>query len=176
MLTQRIQNMELNLVYEQTMISDGIYDEFTYIFLDGVKLEKDVDFTSESGSTRITIRKETLQANNTPGRHTLGIEFRTGDAKVLKRAAQNYYLDGRSNNNNNNNNNNSNNGSHSGGGGGGGRSSSGVSRTNISVPRDPKKGYYNAQTGIITGEGDGYSRWVNDEFGWKLMEHRLSGR
>lgn len=169
MLTQRIQNMELNLVYEQTMISDGIYDEFTYIFLDGVKLEKDVDFTSESGSTRITIRKETLQANNTPGRHTLGIEFRTGDAKVLKRAAQNYYLDGRSNNNNNNNNNNSNNGSHSGGGGGGGRSSSGVSRTNISVPRDPKKGYYNAQTGIITGEGDGYSRWVNDEFGWKLI-------
>lgn len=171
-LTQRIENMNLNSVYEQTMVSDGIYDEFTYIFLDGVRLEKDVDFTSESGSTRITIRKETLQANNTPGRHTLGIEFRTGDEKILKRAAQNYYLDeSGNNNNNNNNNNNSNNGSHSGGGGGGGgggrRSSTTSSRT--ALPRDPKKGYYNAQTGIVTGEGDGYSHWVKDDLGWKLI-------
>lgn len=162
-LTQRIQNMTTNSIYEQTMVSDGVYGEFTDIFLDGVKLKKDVDYSSESGSTRITIRKETLQANNTPGRHTLGIEFRTGDTKVLKRAAQNYEINRKSSSNS------SGSSGGSGGGGGGGRTSTAVSRTTSSVPRDPKKGYYNAQTGIITGEGDGYSRWVNDEFGWKLI-------
>ncbi len=165
-LIQRIQNMAPNSVYEQTMVSDGVYDEFTNIFLDGVKLKKDVDFTSESGSTRITIRKETLQANNTPGRHTLGIEFRTRDAKILKRAAQNYEISNNSSNNNNNNNNSSNN-SHSGGGGGGGGRSSTTSRTTL--PYDAKKGYYNIQTGIITGEGTGYSHWVKDDLGWKLI-------
>ena len=165
MLTQRIQNMTTNSIYEQTMVSDGVYGEFTDIFLDGVKLKKDVDYSSESGSTRITIRKETLQANNTPGRHTLGIEFRTGDTKVLKRAAQNYEINKRTSSGSSG----SSGGSGGGGGGGGGRTSTAVSRTTSSVPRDPKKGYYNAQTGIITGAGEGYSRWVSDEFGWKLI-------
>ncbi len=160
-LTQRVQNMNVNNIYGQTLVSDGTYGEFVDIFLDGEKLEKDVDYTSEEGSTRIAISGETLKKRNSAGRHTLGIEFRTGDAKVLKRAAQNYEI--RTKNQNNNTNNNSSSSS---------RSSSGR-RNNIvntpSIPRDPKKGYYNTQTGIITGTGDGYSHWVKDDFGWKLI-------
>lgn len=58
-------------------------------------------------------------------------------------------------------------GSHSGGGGGGGGSSSkSVSGT---VSSDAKKGYVNSLTGIITGSAAGYSRWNQDETGWKLQ-------
>ncbi|MCM1049605.1 MAG: LysM peptidoglycan-binding domain-containing protein [Clostridiales bacterium] len=92
---------------EQTLVSEGVYDEFTDIFLDGEKLVKGTDYKAESGSTRITIANQTL-GNRDSGRHTLGIEFRTDD-DTLKRAAQNYYLgttsdDGNGDNNNDNNN------------------------------------------------------------------------
>lgn len=87
LLTQRVQNMDINGFVDQTMVSEGIYDEFLYLFLDGEKLEEGIDFTSESGSTRITIRSETLKRANTPGKHTLGMEFRTKDTNTLKRAA-----------------------------------------------------------------------------------------
>ncbi len=89
-LTQRIQNLGLNSGTDQTLVSQGEYAEFVDIFLDGVKLQEGVDYTSESGSTRITIRSQTLKASNTVGTHTLGIEFRTADTDTLKRAAQNY--------------------------------------------------------------------------------------
>lgn len=162
MLTQRIQDMMLNSVYEQTMVSEGVYDEFVDIFLDGVKLQKDVDYTSESGSTRITIRSETLKANNQEGKHTLGIEFRTKNTKILKRAAQNYEVKKRGTNNENNvNNTNKNSNS-------GGKNRVDLTKTS-SMPRDAKKGYYSTQTGIITGEGEGYSHWTRDELGWKLI-------
>lgn len=158
-LTQRVQNMSLDAAYDQTLVSQGVYDEFTDVFLDGVKLTKDVDYTSESGSTRITIRGETLKANNTTGRHTLGIEFRTGEEKTLKRAAQNYENTARRQNSNSN------------------SSSSGTRNKKRSIdltastakPQDAKKGYIDAQTGIITGEGIGYSRWQKDELGWRLI-------
>lgn len=158
-LTQRVQNMSLDAAYDQTLVSQGVYDEFTDVFLDGVKLTKDVDYTSESGSTRITIRGETLKANNTTGRHTLGIEFRSGEEKTLKRAAQNYENTARRQNSNSN------------------SSSSGTRNKKRSIdltastakPQDAKKGYIDAQTGIITGEGIGYSRWQKDELGWRLI-------
>lgn len=91
-LTQRIQNVTPDSVSDQTLVSQGIYAEFVDIYLDGTKLQKGVDYTSESGSTRITIRSQTLKASNTPGTHTLGIEFRTQDTETLKRAAQNYLV------------------------------------------------------------------------------------
>lgn len=58
-------------------------------------------------------------------------------------------------------------GGHSGGGGGGG-SSSGISAAGT-VSNDAKKGYVNSLTGIITGSAAGYSRWIQDEAGWKLQ-------
>lgn len=121
----------LDAAYDQTLVSQGVYDEFTDVFLDGVKLTKDVDYTSESGSTRITVRGETLKANNTTGRHTLGIEFRSGEEKTLKRAAQNYENTARRQNSNSN------------------SSSSGTRNKKRSIdltastakPQDAKKGY-----------------------------------
>lgn len=109
---------------DQLMVSQGVYGEFVDLWLDGQKLTDGVDYTSESGSTRITIFAQTLSGNKAEGTHTLGIEFRTADTKTLKRAAQNYILGGKGsfdgdnngsgndNNNNgsgNNNNNNNNN-------------------------------------------------------------------
>lgn len=91
-LSQRIQNITTDAGNDQTLVSQGIYAEFVDIYLDGVKLRKDVDYSSESGSTRITIRSQTLKASNTPGTHTLGVEFRTQDNNTLKRAAQNYQV------------------------------------------------------------------------------------
>ena len=112
---------------DQLMVSQGVYGEFVDLWLDGEKLTPGVDYTSESGSTRITIFAQTLTTNKTEGTHTLGAEFRTADNNTLKRAAQNYILGGKSsfeednnsNNNNsgndNNNNNNNNNSSSSSG-------------------------------------------------------------
>lgn len=149
-LTERIQYVDLNSTESKLIVSQGTYGEFVDIYLDGMKLQKDVDYTSESGSTRITIRSQTLKDNGVTGTHTLGIEFRTKDTNTLKRAAQNYKVT-RSRQDS---------GSSSNSGGG----------SNVSVLiRDPKKGYMNAQSGIVTGEGANYSSWHQDEKGWKLV-------
>lgn len=37
------------------------------------------------------------------------------------------------------------------------------------VTTDPKKGQVNSLTGIITGTEPGFSRWIQDEQGWKLL-------
>lgn len=166
-LTQRIPDISLNSSGDYLLVSQGEYATFKYIFLDGVKLTEGVDYTSEAGSTRITIRNQTLKASNKTGVHTLGIEFRTGNktegiTKVsdLKRAAQNYRVTTRSS---------------GGSSGSGGSSSSGSSSSSSSggnssqIKKDPQKGYVNANTGIITGDKEGYSRWQQDENGWKLI-------
>ena len=92
-LTQRVQNVNTNAeaVDRQTMVSEGIYAEFVDVYLDGEKLAEGTDYFSEEGSTRITILTQTLTRGGA-GTHTLGIEFRTQDTGVLKRAAQNYEI------------------------------------------------------------------------------------
>lgn len=101
-LTQRVQNIYLSTSgspdlseNRRTLVSQGQYEEFKYIFLDGVKLTEGVDYTSSSGSTRITIMWQTLLSGNAskPGTHTLGIEFRNGDDEILQRAAQNFVVE-----------------------------------------------------------------------------------
>ena len=92
---------------EYTLVSNGTYAEFKYIFLDGELLVDGKDYTSNEGSTRITLKSETLKKNG-KGTHTLGIEFRskknlntkvtsgnkrTSAEGTLKRAAQNYHID-----------------------------------------------------------------------------------
>ena len=94
-LSQRVHNIywDGSVSGEQTMVSEGIYGEFVDIYLDGKKLVEGTDYTSESGSTRITIMNQTLAKSGEIGTHTLGVEFRTqDDANVLKRAAQNYVV------------------------------------------------------------------------------------
>lgn len=148
-LIQRVQNITLNSSADQTLVSQGIYAEFVDIFLDGVKLQRGVDYAAESGSTRITIRNQTLKASNKTGTHTLGIEFRTKDTNDLKRAAQNYNVSTKKQDS--------------------GSSSSDSSASKATGNRDSKKGFMNDQSGIITGTGEGYSRWQQDENGWKLI-------
>ena len=74
----------------QTLVSQGEYAQFRDVYIDGIKLTAGRDYTSESGSTRITILNQTLSSGG-EGTHTLGIEFRTEDG-ILKRAAQNYVI------------------------------------------------------------------------------------
>ena len=74
----------------QTLVSQGEYAQFRDVYIDGRKLTAGQDYTSEAGSTRITILNQTL-ADSGEGIHTLGIEFRTEEG-VLKRAAQNYVI------------------------------------------------------------------------------------
>lgn len=161
-LIERVPNITLSNTRDYTMTSAGIFDEWVNLYLDGVMLTEGVDYSAESGSTRLTIRSQTLKSDNTVGTHTLSAEFRTGEAKTLKRAAQNYEVTRKDSSG-------SSSGSGSSGGSGGG-SSSGTSASSAgSLTRDPKKGYVNSQTGIVTGSGDGYARWQQDENGWKLI-------
>lgn len=89
-VTQRIPTVAIGADGSHVFVSQGVLDEFTDVYLDGEKLVKDVDYTAESGSTRLTISSQTLTRSNTTGTHTLGAEFRTSGEHVLKAAAQNF--------------------------------------------------------------------------------------
>ena len=90
-LTQRVEGAQISSGESQTLVSQGEYAQFKFVFLDGVKLTEGTDYTSEAGSTRITIRNQTLALSK--GRHTIGVEFRTQDeSNTLNRAAQNYEI------------------------------------------------------------------------------------
>lgn len=89
-VTQRIPTVAIGADGSHVFVSQGVLNEFTDVYLDGEKLVKDVDYTAESGSTRLTIGSQTLTRSNTTGTHTLGAEFRTSGEHVLKAAAQNF--------------------------------------------------------------------------------------
>lgn len=93
-LTQRVLYDYSADAGDQLLVSQGVYAEFVDLYLDGVKLTDGVDYTSESGSTRITIYAQTLTNGMADGTHTLGMEFRTQGTDILKRAAQNYVIGG----------------------------------------------------------------------------------
>lgn len=78
---------------DQVFRSEGPFAQFYAFYLDGRELIRDTDYTAEEGSTRVTIRSQTLR-NAGSGSHTLAAEFRTdrNDTATVKRAAQNYTL------------------------------------------------------------------------------------
>lgn len=89
-LSKKIDNINLaDSSKEFLMVSKGEYDNFVDIYLDGKKLKKDKDYSSEEGSTRITIAAQTLKKVKV-GTHTLGLEFREKSTDELKKSAQNY--------------------------------------------------------------------------------------
>lgn len=93
-LKERLQNIYLDTLGDgsgQLVVSQGEYDEFVELYLDGEALVKGEDYVSEAGSTRITIRNQTL-ADQDEGSHTLSMEFRAQDTDELKRAAQNFTI------------------------------------------------------------------------------------
>lgn len=103
-VTQRIPTLQLgNVSSDQLFVSQGVFDQFAHVFLDGKMLEAGKDYMAESGSTRITILSQTLNNGLGEGTHTLGVEFRTTDTDTLKRAAQNFVLSTSINDNNNDN-------------------------------------------------------------------------
>ena len=74
------------------IISKGVFDEYTDLYIDGKKLTRDDDYKAESGSTRITIIAKSLPKSE--GVHTIGIEFRKNkNQKVVSAAAQNYKVE-----------------------------------------------------------------------------------
>ncbi len=151
-LTQRVRDITVYDSADQTLVSEGIYGEFEDIFLDGEKLKEGEDYTSESGSTRITIRSQTLRGSGQTGVHTLGVEFRTGEERTLKRAAQNYRVVGYSADDKDSDS----------------ESSSNTSSDHSSGSRS-QKGYMNSDAGLVTGTGNGYAKWSQDDKGWKLV-------
>lgn len=80
---------------DQLYVSQGEYGEFIAVWLNGRRLIPGVDYLSESGSTRITIRSQTFaQKAYTDRYNTIAVEFRVGGSldNELKRTAQNFRL------------------------------------------------------------------------------------
>ena len=80
---------------DQLYVSQGEYGEFIAVWLNGRRLIRGVDYLSESGSTRITIRSQTFaQKAYTDRYNTIAVEFRVGGSldNELKRTAQNFRL------------------------------------------------------------------------------------
>ena len=79
--------------------SNGLYGNFMrHVYLNGQELIEGVDYTSESGSTKITIFAETFEntdKTNDSGVNTIAAEFRVdGDrGNDLRRTAQNFRLE-----------------------------------------------------------------------------------
>ena len=80
---------------DQLFVSNGEFDEFQDLWLNGEKLTEGVDYTKVAGSTRITISGQTFQNKaNKNGTNTIAAEYRVGNdrANDLKRTAQNFRL------------------------------------------------------------------------------------
>lgn len=89
-VTQRIAEVVIGSSESHTFVSQGLLEEFVDVYLDGERLVRDVDYSAESGSTRLTISSQTLTRANEVGTHTLGVEFRTENGNLLRKAAQNF--------------------------------------------------------------------------------------
>lgn len=71
-------------------LSNGAFDNFIDLWLDGARLAEGTDYEKDPGSTVLTIYTQTLR--KATGSHTLSMEFREGGTELgtLKRSAQNY--------------------------------------------------------------------------------------
>lgn len=92
-------SFELNEIVDTEFTSNGEYGEFVGLWLNGELLEPGVDYDSESGSTKITIKSQTFENRaDKDGTNTIAMEFRkdtNGDGKgdsgaEMNRTAQNF--------------------------------------------------------------------------------------
>jgi len=72
-------------------VSEGEFDEFVDVYLDGRKLVRDEEYIVEEGSTKITIRAQTFKSAGN-GQHVIAAEFRSGE--TLKKTAQSVTVSG----------------------------------------------------------------------------------
>lgn len=79
---------------DQKFVSVGEYGDFIDFWLNGEKLEEGTDYTSEAGSTVITIKSQTLSGLTKGEANTIAAEFRVGGQleNALKRTAQNFTI------------------------------------------------------------------------------------
>lgn len=83
---------------DQLFVSNGTYDEFVDLWINGERMIPGEDYTSESGSTRITIKSQTLSKKLSTSRsNTIAAEFHVSKSSVVKRTAQNVSV-GKANN------------------------------------------------------------------------------
>lgn len=86
-----------NIEEDQMFVSNGSYGEFVDLWLNGEKLEEGIDYDSESGSTKITIKSQTFENKaDKDGTNTIAMEFRNDDNEV-NRTAQNFNIKKQSN-------------------------------------------------------------------------------
>ena len=152
---------------QQVFETEGTFAYFEAVWLDGVQLTPGADYTAEEGSTRITIRTQTLERNGS-GTHTIAAEFRDGSDN-LRRAAQNYTVSTTSSSTGG-----SSSGSSSSGSSSSGSSSSGSTSYNIEVEQ--------ADGGTITTNRSSASRGrtvtitVTPDAGFELDELIVTDR
>ena len=94
-------SFELNEIADTEFTSNGEYGEFVGLWLNGELLDPGVDYDSESGSTKITIKSQTFENRaDKDGTNTIAMEFRKdtdGDGKgdsgaEMNRTAQNFTI------------------------------------------------------------------------------------
>lgn len=86
----------LGEITDSLFVSEGSFDNFIDLWLNGEKLTAGVDYAAVSGSTRITVSAQTMQNKaNSTGNNTIAAEFRANKDlnNDLKRTAQNFHLD-----------------------------------------------------------------------------------
>ncbi len=90
-LTKRISGIYDLEAGAYLVISEGVFDEFVDLYIDGVKKTRGVDYEAESGSTRLVIAAQSLPKSE--GTHTIGVEFQQSKKRSqVKKGAQNYYV------------------------------------------------------------------------------------
>ncbi len=131
---------------DQLFVSVGEYNQFMNVYLDGRELTPNTDYTSEEGSTKITVRSQTIR-NAGNGAHTISAEFRTGHSTsgTMKRTAQNFTISGLSTPSYNP-------GGSSGGSSSGGGSSSSNRRPSSGTPKPSTKPSAPTQTPATSTE------------------------
>ena len=77
---------------DQVMHCEGPYSQFRNLYLDARKLIRDVEYTAEEGSTKITIYAETIGEEG-GGTHTLAAKYETDDGETVY-TVQNYTVAG----------------------------------------------------------------------------------
>ncbi|MDO4295478.1 MAG: putative Ig domain-containing protein [bacterium] len=134
---------------DQLFVSVGQFREFEGFWLNGEKLVDGEDYTKDEGSTRITIKSQTLKNKAVRGTNTIAAEFRVDGQreKELKRTAQNFMLKKSSG------------GSSSGGSSSGGSGSS--SKVPPTVIDTTKTQSQTSQEEVFTDNS-----WVQDSIGW----------
>ena len=85
-----------DLEQDDIYISNGNFGQFKKLWINGIELEENVHYTTDEGSTRITVKSQTLKDRDIvkEGRNTISAEFNINGERGehLKRTSQNFYL------------------------------------------------------------------------------------